>query len=246
MREDRALSEVLGYVIVFAIILFSVGLISVSGVASIEDIRDQEQASNAQRAFDVIADNMASIYERNSPSRATEIDLGESELYYGGNVSVEIQVGPVRYFEQLRPVELRPADDTRLVYEAGAVFQTERDGGTMIQEPPLLFSSSRIHAPIVKTTSEGLEGAGGTTVLLRGKATERRVLLSGTDGRFAGDDVIVTVRSPRYEIWERYFEEETALSGCSTDASTETVECRMTGPDVVYVTLQQIDISIIL
>jgi hypothetical protein len=245
MRNERGLSEVLGYILVFALVLTSIGFITVSGVSSLEDIRTAEQASNAERAFDVVHDNMAAIYERSSPSRATEIDLTNAQLFYTSNSSMEIQVGSEQFERQFRPVVLRPSDGTQIVYEAGAVILDQKNGGLVIEDPPLLFSTERVHAPIIMTTTPAIEGAGGTTVLLRGKSTAREALLADAEGNFAGDTITVTLSSPRYEIWERYFEEETALSGCSTDDSTETVECSMTAPDTVFVTLQQIEVSII-
>lgn len=245
MREQRGLSEVLGYILVFALVLTSVGFITVSGVNSLEDVREAEKASNAERAFDVVADNMAAIYEQNSPSRATEIDLADAQLFYTANSSMEIQVGAQTFERSFRPAVLRPSEGTRLVYEGGAVFRTEEEGGVMLDEPPLLFSNRRVHAPMIITTAPAIESAGGTTVLLRGKSTAREVLLAGGDGAYAGDTITVSVSSPRYEIWERYFEEETALSGCTTNDAAETVECTMTAPSTVYVTLHQIEISIV-
>lgn len=245
MHNDRAFSEVLGYILVFALVLTSIGFITVSGVSSLEDIREAEQASNAERAFDVVHDNMAAIYERNSPSRAIEIDLTKAQLFYTANSSIEIKVGAEQFDREFRPIVLRPSDGTRIVYEGGAVIRDQDDGGVMLEEPPLLFSTERVHAPIIMTTTPAIESAGGTTVLLRGKSTAREVLLADTQGNYAGDTITVTISSPRYEIWERYFEEETGLSGCSTDDATDTVECSMTAPDTVYVTLQQIEVSIV-
>lgn len=243
MRDDRGLSEVLGYIIVFGLVLTSIGFITVSGVSSLEDIREAEQASNAQRAFDVVDDNMAAIYERNSPSRATEIDLTNAQLFYTSNSSIEINVGGNSFEREFRPVVLRPSDGTRIVYEGGAVIRDQENGGIMVEEPPLLFSNERVHAPIIMTTTPAIEGAGGTTVLLRGKSTARKVLFAEQGG--VSGNITVTMTSPRYEIWEQYFEEETALSSCSTDDAINEVECTMTAPDTIYITLQQIEVSII-
>jgi len=246
VRNERGLSDVLGYVIVFALVLTSIGFITVSGVDSLEDIRRSEQASNAERAFNIVHSNMAAVYERNSPSRATEIDLTNAQLHYTSNISMEIQVGAVQVERAMRPIVLQPSGGDEIVYEAGAVFRTSDDGGVMLEEPPLLFGSQRVHAPIVKTTTPAIKSAGSTTVLLRGRSTARDVPVAGPDGAYAGETIRVTVSSPRYETWERYFEEETALSGCTTDDTTETVECTMTAPDTVYVTLQEIEVSIVL
>jgi hypothetical protein len=244
--DERSASEVLGYVVVFALVITSIGFIVVSGVESLENVRDAEQASNAERAFDVVADNMAAIYERNSPSRATEIDLAESELFYGNNVSIAITVddGTATTFEfELQPVELRITDDTSLVYEGGAVFREQDEGGVMLREPPLLFTESRVHTPIIQTTTANFRSVGRTTVLLRGQSENRSVLVSDTDGTY--NEVTIEVVSPRYELWQQYFEENSALS-CSVTDSTNTVECSVTDPEIVYVNLQRIGVSIIL
>lgn len=250
MSEDRGVSEVIGYVIIFSIVISSVLLLSASGTTTLEDIRDDEQAKNTQRAFDVVANNMAEIYERDSPSRATEIDLGNAQLFYGNHTTIEVELlagGTVEasFEEDLRPIVLRSPSNTELVYEAGAVLQTEREGGIILREPPLVLSSQRVHVPMIKTTAPTVQAVSGTTALLRGKSTNREVLFTPDTISSGPDELRLNVTSPRYESWERYFEEETPLT-CTTDASTETVECDMSSPDTVYVTLQEIELEIIL
>jgi hypothetical protein len=251
MREDRGLSEVIGYTIIFGIVITSVVLLSVSGTTTLEDIRDDEQGENAERAFDVVADNMAAVYQRDSPSRATEIDVGSSQLFYGEYTTINVSLlrgGAVErsYEHDLRPVILRASSDTELVYEAGAVFRTEREGGTMLRNPPPLLSASRIHVPIVRTDAPRFRAVSGTTALLRGKSTNREVLFRPDTISPGPDELEINVTSPRYEIWERYFEEETPLS-CTTDPSMELVTCDMgISTDTVYVTLQEIELSLIL
>jgi len=251
MREDRGLSEVIGYTIIFGIVITSVVLLSASGTTTLEDIRDDEQGANAERAFDVVADNMAAVYQRDSPSRATEIDVGNSELFYGDYTTINVSLresGTVErsYEHELRPVVLRASSDSELVYEAGAVFRTEREGGTMLRDPPLLLSDSRIHVPIVRTDAPQVQAVSGTTALLRGKSTNREVLFRPDTISPSPDELEINVTSPRYEIWERHFEDETPMS-CTTDPSTESVTCDMAiTDDTVYVTLQEIELSIIL
>jgi hypothetical protein len=250
MFDDRGASEVVGYVIIFSIVIFSVLLLSASGTTTLEDIRDDEQAENAERALDIVADNMAEIYERDSPSRATEIDVKGSQLFYGNHTTIELELlegGTVEesFEEQLRPIVLRSSSSTELIYEGGAVFRTDRDGGTMIRDPPLLLSTGRVHAPIVKTTVPELQAVSGTSILLRGKSTGRDVLFTPDTLSSGPDQLRLNVTSPRFEIWERYFEEETPLT-CTTDPNNMAVECEMAVGDTVYVTLQEIELSIVL
>ena len=251
MSDDRAASEVVGYVIIFSIVIFSVLLLTASGTTTLEDIRDDEQAENAERAFDVVADNMAEIYERDSPSRATEIDVKRSQLFYGNYTTIKLELlvsGTVEesFEEQLRPIVLRSSSNTELIYEAGAVFRIDRESGTMIRDPPLLLSTQRVHAPIVKTTVPELQAVSGTSILLRGKSTSREVLFTPDTLSSDPNKLRITVTSPRFEIWKRHFEEETPLTCKPTDPNTKTVKCEMPVGNTVYVTLQEIKLSVIL
>jgi len=242
-RRDRGLSDVLGYVLVFSLVLMSVMLVTVGGLATIEDARDAEQAQNAERAFEVVADNFAAIYERNAPSRAAELDLGDSEIFYDSEVSITVRSGDGAELasRELTPVEMRIDDQRRLVYEGGAVFRHSEAGVTMVREPPFMLSADRTHVPIVQTTSETVESAGSTTVLLRGVSTERSVAVAGEDF----GQLVIEIASPRYQTWERYLSEEAGLD-CETDPFVETVTCGLDDPSSVHVTVQQIELSLIL
>lgn len=246
---DRAVSEVLSYILVFALVVATISLIMVSGLGSLEDARDTEQVANAERAFDVMADNMASIYERNSPSRSTEIDTGDAEIFFSDPVSITLRLEDGSQEEifqhSIRPIVFTVDGERNLVYEGGAVFRTENDGGIVLRDPPMLFSEQRLHVPFIKTTAEGVRSVGGTTVLVRGQATERAVLLLDSDADY--DRMVISVTSPRYELWERYLSERTGVEDCSIDQAANRVECRTDNPtqSTVHVTLQQIELSLV-
>jgi hypothetical protein len=256
-RDDsRGLSDVLGYIIVFSLVVTAVVLVTAGGLTALEDARDSEQVANAERAFDVIADNFASIYERNAPSRSSEIDLGESELFYGDNSTMTVLGDDQELLSRnVRPVEMRVVDDRSVIYEGGAVFRNDGGQVSMVRPPPFLLSESRVHLPVVRTTSPNIESAAGTTVLLRGVSGGRDVVgasdaeLSDIDGvsELAGlDDISIQVTSPRFEAWERYLSGE-GLS-CDTRASTNEVECTLDlGSDYsAYVMVQSIRLSLVL
>jgi len=243
LRNERSISEVIGYVLVFGLVLTSVSLVTFSGIGTLENARDAEQAQNAERAFDVIADNMASIHERNAPSRATEIDLPDSELYLGNEVRVTVEGdGETLADQRFEPIELRLSGDQRLVYEGGAVFRQEGDGGFVLRDPPILYDGSRVHVPIVATYAPAPQSAGSTTILVRGKATERAVLASDTTGEY--DNLTVRVQSARYDLWERTLSEQGF--DCTTDPSSVQVTCTAEDPEQVYVTLQRIEVTLLL
>lgn len=240
--DRRGLSDVLGYIVVFSLIITSVLLVTAGGLSTIEDARDTEQVENAERAFDVVAESFAAIYERNAPSRATEIDLGDGDIIYGSNVSITVE-GDDRELvsRQLRPIEMRVTDDRSLIYEGGAVFRQTGGGVSVVEDPPILVESDRAHVPVVQTTADALESAGSTTILLRGVSTRRSV--EAADESFS--DLTIEVASPRYEAWESHLSENPALT-CGVSPDTETVECTATDIGSTFVTHQQIEVSILL
>ncbi|MFC6975703.1 hypothetical protein ACFQL1_15175 [Halomicroarcula sp. GCM10025709] len=252
---DRGASEVLSFALVFGIILTSVALVSVSGVQTLQDARDAEQLNNAERAFDVLSENMADIHQRGAPSRATEVSLRGVQLYTADNVTVNVTAtdgpsGDVTVVRSLRPIVYDAGDDRRLVYEAGAVFRTQRDGGLVVQQPPVVVEPDRVLVPVVAPRSESTTSVGGSTALVRADLVETTVPVadtadSGSDTDY--DDVYVTVTSPRRDYWQRALE-ATGLSNCvqGTDAAGDLfVRCSLgSSPERVLVPVYDIGIAI--
>lgn len=246
---DRAASEVLSFALVFALVVGSVAIVSINGVNTLESARDAEQMNNAERAFDVLGDNMADIYERGAPSRATEISLGESQLYTGENVTFNVTAvdssgDRTTRIRKIRPIVYDGARDRQIVYEAGAVFRIEREGGLVVQEPPFVAGSDRVMIPVVATQSTGVESTGGSTVLLR--ANKRATGVAVSDSRNTYDSLYVNVSSPRNDLWKEYMEDQPGFS-CTTKTvnGEEYVECeRTTNLDVVYVVVHDVGITI--
>jgi len=241
--DERAISDVLGYIIIFSLIIVSIFIV-VTAFGALSDVRDVERATNAERAFDVAAENMAAIYERNAPSRSTEIALGQSEIFYASNVSMAVSAdGTELASYQVRPVEMRVTDDESLVYEGGAVFRDQGDAAVMLRDPPYLISAGRVHLPLVQTTAPALESVGSTSVLLRGESTRRAVVASDLDGSY--DELSIEISSPRYVAWERHLANQPSTT-CDTQPESQTVDCTIDDPGQVYVTHQQISLSFVL
>ena len=69
--RDRGVSEVLGYALVFSLVIVTVSIISVSGLSGYQNAQSFERQSNAEKAYDVMHNNIEDIYYKGAPSRAT-------------------------------------------------------------------------------------------------------------------------------------------------------------------------------
>lgn len=195
-RDDRAISEALGYVLIFTLVLSSVAAVSFGISTSLEQRSDAEAVNNAEAAFDVLADNIEDVYARDAPSRATEISLKTGSLSTGDNVTMEVQLedttgghwpGPTgsdwrswRY----RPLVFESDEGAKVVYEAGAVFRVGSNAappGSVSsasdrasirrRDPPFVVqggpSNEQVVLPVVHLNASTQRSIRGGTVLIR-------------------------------------------------------------------------------
>lgn len=239
---DRAVSEVLGYMLIFSLVMMAIAFVSVSGFTSLENARDTEQNNNAERAFDVLANNVEDVYRRGAPSRATELSLGGAQLYTDDPVQLRVIVdGTTEVDTDLRPLVFQGRDGVEYVYEAGAIFRTQRQGGFTVRNPPLRLDNERMIFSVVRTKSEHVESIGGPTVLVRTAARGQEIAV-----RDDGDPhVEIEIEgSPRQDLWERYLKEEHQMA-CPVSSDT-TLRCEVDGldPDTVLVTETSINVEL--
>lgn len=252
--SSRGVSEVVGFVLVFSLVVSTVGIVYATGFGGIEEVQNSERLSNAERAFDVLADNIEDIYREDAPSRATEIKLSDANLAFGESSTLQVEVsngtGSNVYSKSIDPIiYTAQGRDTQIVYEAGAVIRTDRSSGTIRSEPPLLFvkdgATRRVVIPIVQTRSVGSAGVGGsTTALVRTQESVKQSLTTRRDPAVEYDVTVTfettTTRAP---IWEAYFDEQLSWvdDPCSTSGGTMTCSFPV---DEVYVTWTGIDVQL--
>lgn len=250
--DRRAVSEVLSYALIFGLIVASIAIVSVGGMNGLETVRTNEQLSNAERAFDVLHDNLRAVHAEGAPSRATEVSLGDSQIFFGENITMRVSVGGDTNVSTIRPIIFRVEGERQLVYEAGTVIRQSRDGGVVLNPPPFALTkdtnpeSGQVHLPIVQTTSSNVQSMGSTTVLVRGKSTNREVLRSYADGGPTLD--YIEIESPRYEIWMDYFEGREYCDSVSNPSGTKAqcdIHSDFADPGQLYVTEQAITIDLI-
>lgn len=245
----RGISDVVGYVLVFSLVVSVVGVVSVAGFSSLDGVRDAEQANNAERAFDVLADNVADVYANGAPSRGTEISLSDASLRTTETVTVNVTARNTTTSNEFifkmgsTPIVWQGTKETELVYSLGAVLRQEPDGGVVIDETPSQYDSDRTFIHLVQLRAPQKQ-VGGTTVRLRTVASSSEVLLpEGTDY----DELRLNITTPRADIWRRHLERypDTDCSVVTVaDVPADTVTCDLSDRDAVYVTLTRIDVSI--
>lgn len=245
---DRGVSDVIGFVLVFSLVVASVAVVSVSGVDTLQTARDAEQLENAERAFDVLADNVADLHRRGAPSRATEMSLGQAQLKTGDPIVMNVTVNetgaasPTPVLNRTaRPIVYSGNRDRQLVYEAGAVFRVNRDGGLMTRQPPFVIADDRVLLSVLTIRSESTQSLGGSSVLVRTDHRGAAVRHASSDGSV--QNVTIRVESPRASVWADYFED----SGFDCTTPGTAVSCQYNpagGIERVYVVNHDVVVEI--
>lgn len=245
MTEDRAVSDSLGFILVFGIIIVTVGVVYVGGFQSIDNARQYERMNNAERAFEVFADNVEDVTQRGAPSRATEIKLDEAALEGGSIHSITVNVtrhgnGTMNktITTEYQPVVYESQTDTsnRMIYALGGVLRASSSGTVMSEEPAWILGEDRVIVPVIQTVhADGGDVVGSTTALIRTERSKGGVLVENTT---ASSDVYINVTSPRAEAWADYMEEQSPAVSCQTKSGAwgESAECEILDVQTVYVT----------
>lgn len=247
--DERGVSDLIGFVLVFALIAAVVSIVSLAGLTALEDARDAQQTDNAELAMEVLSDNVADITERGAPSRATEISLSDASLTLADPIQIEVRdpTGPPEEsFLTAQTFNVRPIvyddGDTELVYVMGAIFRAERRGGTVVQPWSPVVSADRMLVQVVSTGSatDELQLIESSTVLVRANGNQRVVAAADETGAY--EDIWINVTSPRRDLWKRMLDGHPAMD-CST-AGPETVECEVTvDPQDLYVVEHRIAVD---
>lgn len=249
---DRGVSDAVGFVLVFALIVTSIGVVYATGISGLQDVRDYERVNNAERAFEVLADNVEDLTARGTPSRATEIELDDAQLRAGKpitvNVSGERFGRPNQNFSferDLRPIVYDAGTGTRIIYVGGAIIREQRNGAVMVREPNLLVSKERTLVPLVWTQFMGTRSVGGSsTVLVRSErvSSQSRVLVARTEHAYNVTLNVSTNSAAHARTWRRFLKSKRSVHCLETDAATK-VSCSTTGTERAYVTQTWISVT---
>lgn len=141
--DDRAVSDVVAFTLVFAIIIGSVGILSVTAFSSMESLQESEQMRNAERGMGALAENFNDVLRKDAVTeRSGELSLREGTVRTdsdGTEITIEVKdegegddvfSGHLGQFTYER-------GGTTIAYEGGAVFRAE-DGGDVLLDRPLI------------------------------------------------------------------------------------------------------------
>lgn len=210
---ERAVSDVLAFVLVFSIIITSVGLVYSIGFSSLSDFQEAEQKTNAARAFDAFSAVFDDIQEGRAVARNGELRLNGGTIQLSRESEFELRVedssGGTVWSETRTTGSLQySVDGTTIGYENGAAFRKDGDAAAMLNEPSFLCQGDRAVVSLVVLVSNGVSNQSGDgNVMVRAQQNRSTVLYSTRAGSSSADSVNLSLSNSEFgDAWGRYLE----------------------------------------
>ena len=249
--DDRAVSDVVGYILVFSLITITIGTVFAVGITGVEDRREAERVANVERAFDVFDDNLRDIQRYGDPSRATEIRLAGGTLATSGetrfalvNSTDPAVAANATDGSSIETNSLVYRDgETTIAYEAGALVRGDGDGSVLLSGPRFVAADGRTTIPIIGLESgsdDSVSGDGTVQVTVavpekyRGRYERSPDSSETTVFTPSSDETYLHVETDHPEAWREYFARPNGFDPIDVDADGVAV-ARLREDEEIYV-----------
>ncbi|WEL17875.1 Putative pilin/flagellin [Halorhabdus sp. SVX81] len=240
---DRALSELVGFSLTFAIIIFSVGLVATVGFSQLGEFRDSQQLDNAEQSFEIVGQSLESIEEGTAVTRIETLDLsgGAIDIERGSTVDITINPGGSTYSIPLNAL-VYSSGSTNVSYETGATFRQQENGGIMNTGPKFVCTDdvAILSFVTIESTEMGsIQSDGPLEITATHNGTELiyPVDRTGSGSASGANSVTLEFDSPRESLWMDHF---SSADNWSVSSSTATCGGSL---DRVYVRQTNVSVS---
>jgi hypothetical protein len=245
-RSDRGVSEVLGFALTLAVVIGSVALVFGVGLGALEDVNQSQQDENAEGAFVHLANRFAELGADAAPYRAGEFSVapGRVGVRDVGTLDVEVVTNASTHAETFTLRSLAyTREDTRIAFEGGGLFRSDRGGVVTRTAPPLDCTDERALLTVTTLNATDATSRSADVVTVSGRHAGTTLWYPfdrvGNANASAATEVTVDVSSPNEAAWRRTLE---ATDGW-TDPDGDGAYTCTTGR--VYVRHVRIDVTIV-
>ncbi|MDG6244216.1 MAG: hypothetical protein QCH31_07470 [Methanolobus sp.] len=223
-REDRsnaAVSETLGYILLFGIVTLSMGTIYAIGYPALQSNIDANIFESAEQNFIVLQSNMDRVAFDQTPVKVLKLKLQSSAIAVNNESSMTIDWGGASQTVTGEGEIQFQKDSKTLTYEMGAVFKKyPREGTVIVSKPPIY--TSRINNQDIVTI--GLVSVNGNSYIA-GKGIATLTLGHNSSNMEMTDtltNVTVAINSSHATKWAEYLEDIGFDIGPSSTATSVT------------------------
>lgn len=239
-EDERAVSEAISYVLVFALITVGTLLVALQGAPAISNTQDEQIAENSKRAAVLLQERVNEMVRQDAPSREVSVDVQDIKVGVGDMETARFNVTATNTSGSVTDVVDVDADpvyiektagkiDQTAAYENGAVLLGQRgrpESWTMASRPSWAIrtnsSTGEVQSIFLSTVATGGSGT------VSGQRSSARLVFEAVSRESVTvrdvDEIEISVESPRARAWEEYFNRlNGSISGGDLSRSGDTV-----------------------
>ncbi|RZN37497.1 MAG: hypothetical protein EFT35_06095 [Methanophagales archaeon ANME-1-THS] len=140
-RNNKGVSEVIGYLLMFAVVVTIVSVIYVSGMPVIDQTKDSSAITSMETVFLTLQGNMKKVAVGQSPVRTMHVNLVKGTMSgqeNAGNITIDKDGAPVTI--PFGNIEYTLGTQ-KIIYENGAIIEHSPGGNIIISEPLIFFTN---------------------------------------------------------------------------------------------------------
>jgi hypothetical protein len=251
--RDRGVSEVIAFILIFSIVITSVGLLYTAGFGSLNQIQESETDRSAERAFSASAIALEDIQRGRGSYRAFDVELSGRTITVDDAATLEVRVNdtgggtPVPVANS--PVSAGgalvygPGSGTEIAYQSGAVIRSDGPDAQIVSRPPLFQCSG--NRAVLSLVSIGAPPGGsvssdGSIQIVASQANPDESTLEVVESGASSYSVTVDYTgTPYQDAWREYFDDQPNWSV----GTPSTGQATCGGLDAVYVRRMTINID---
>jgi Mg-chelatase subunit ChlD len=232
---DRGVSELVGVVLLFGIVIAGSTMIFVSGTAVTEDVREQSRTDTAASAFAELDSNVQSLAQKRGSNREAvalgAVDPNDAEIRDTGEIRIRVNGNSACTATlDLSALEYSDADGTTLAYEGGAIWKQTKAGLITQKSPELGYHQGSLQLQVVRI--DGAVADDDLSIEYDRSASER-VTRGVHQDLFAESScrrptqLSVSVTSDYHEGWQRHLERSLPDTATVTETGPRTVTAEL-------------------
>ena len=207
-RNDAAVSETVGFILMFSIVILSMSTIYILGYPILQEHIESSVFENAQQSFIVLQSDMKRVAFEQLPMKTMKIKLHSSTLSIDDRSSIFIGYNDGNshsYNYSTGEIEFTKNGNI-LTYENGGLWMKQHPSGTIMLSKPLIYTAE-INNENMTTIGvidiNGRQSTGGNGVVSINMEHNSSNLIKPPNKV----DVTVTINSVYAREWGRYLEE---------------------------------------
>lgn len=216
MRSSRGVSDVLGYIMIFGIIITLTFVATTTGITEIRSQQQGEQIATVERGFQILDRSFETIQTHKDSRKATPMNIQSGSIGYGETATITIgewDTGSDEFTADNTSIDTRTITyqngDTELVYEGGLLFNDRSGRDTLSRtDTGFVVEDSKAVIPIVSLNTPNPDFGSAPSGEIVVQSTYTSDTQSVSTRTVSGNPLKIEIDSSKPAGWERQLTDE--------------------------------------